>query len=149
MESGELQRFGVSKFWLCIFALEIWIKRRRKIRLRFARVVAEIRAELLPNTSVEGCDCTDLLDTTWLMLSNSLKTRQALYVWRNIEAHSPNHCCRAKTVSITYCECVFVAVGFQHTMRLRCTVICGLSGPTVIFHIILQTAWFAVRRYWA
>ena len=33
-------------------------------------------------------------------------TRQAMYVQRNIEARSRNHCCRWKAVSITYSECV-------------------------------------------
>jgi hypothetical protein len=36
-------------------------------------------------------------------------TRQAVYVQRNIWARSCNHCCSGKAVSITYCECVFVA----------------------------------------
>jgi len=31
-----------------------------------AKVMAEIRAEFLPSTSAEGCDCTDLLDNTSL-----------------------------------------------------------------------------------
>jgi len=28
----------------------------------------------------------------------------------NIEAHSRNHCCRGKIISIKYSECVFVAL---------------------------------------
>jgi hypothetical protein len=37
---------------------------------------------------------------------------------------------------VTYSECVFVAIGFQHTMLVRQIVICGLSGCTLILHIV-------------
>jgi hypothetical protein len=35
-------------------------------------------------------------------------------------------------MSITYCECVFVALGIQHAMRLR-HVICGLCSALHYF----------------
>jgi hypothetical protein len=38
---------------------------------------------------------------------------------RNIEAHSCNRCCRAKAISITYSECVSVALVIQHAKRMR------------------------------
>jgi hypothetical protein len=40
-----------------------------------------------------------------------------------------------KKISITYSECVSVALVIQHKQRLRRIVVCGLSGPTIIFHI--------------
>jgi hypothetical protein len=41
-----------------------------------------------------------------------------------------------KAISITYTECVFVALGIQHEMGMSHIVICGLTGFTVFVHII-------------
>jgi hypothetical protein len=41
-----------------------------------------------------------------------------------------------KPVTITYYECVFVALGIQQTMHMRHAVICGLSDSIIFFHII-------------
>ena len=54
-----------------------------------------------------------------------------LYVYRNFEARSCNHCYSGKAIIITYCECVFVALVMQRAMRMRPIVIFGLSGCTI------------------
>jgi hypothetical protein len=63
-------------------------------------------------------------------------TRQAMYVQRNSDVRSRNHCCRGKAISITYSECVSVALVIKHAERMRYIVICGLSDSTVFFHIV-------------
>jgi hypothetical protein len=60
-----------------------------------------------------------------------------MYVQRNDEAQSSNHCCKGKVINITYSytEYVFVALVIQHAIRMRCIVISELSGCTIFFHI--------------
>jgi len=57
-------------------------------------------------------------------------------VLRNIEGRSCNNSCSGKPVSITYSECVSVALGVRHAMRMRHIVICGSSGSTMILRIV-------------
>ena len=47
----------------------------------------------------------------------------------NSDARSLNHCCRGKTLSVTYSECVSVALVIEHAMCMRRIVICGLTVP--------------------
>ena len=54
-------------------------------------------------------------------------------VYRNVEARSCNHRCIGKSISGTYSEGAFVALGIQHAMRMRRIVICSLPGSTVFF----------------
>jgi hypothetical protein len=61
-----------------------------------------------------------------------------MYVYDNIEAFSCNHCCSGKVVIITYCECVFAALGIQHAIRNA--PYCHLWHARLynIFHIIFK-----------
>jgi hypothetical protein len=43
---------------------------------------------------------------------------------------SCKHCCHAKTKSITYSECVFVALSIEHEMHVRHIAICSLLGKS-------------------
>jgi len=62
---------------------------------------------------------------------------------RNIKTRSRNNFCRRKNISITYSECVFVALGIQRAMRMRHIVICGPSGCAIFFHIVSSKARFS------
>ena len=41
-----------------------------------------------------------------------------MYVKSSIEARSCNRCCRGQAVSITYSDCVSIALGIQLAMRM-------------------------------
>ena len=64
--------------------------------------------------------------------------RQAVYVYRDVEMRSCNRCCSGTAISVTGSECVFVALGIQHAMRMRHIVLSDLPRSTQFFHIISQ-----------
>jgi len=45
-----------------------------------------------------------------------------------------------KAIRITYSECVSIALGTQHAIRMRHTVVCAPPRSTIFLHIISQTA---------
>ena len=54
----------------------------------------------------------------------------------DIQGRSRNRCFRGKAVSITYSECVSVALVAPNAMRMRHIVICDLPSCTLFFHVI-------------
>jgi len=47
---------------------------------------------------------------------------------------------------VTYCECVFIALGIWHAKYMRHVVICGLSGATIVFFFTLSYKWYDFRK---
>ena len=60
-------------------------------------------------------------------------TRHALYVERDIEALSHNHCCRAKATRITYSECLFITVVIQHAKLMLRVILSSVDCLAVPF----------------
>jgi len=56
-----------------------------------------------------------------------IQTRQAMYVQRNSVTSLCDHCSRGKAISITYSECVFVALTSQHARRMRHTILSSVA----------------------
>jgi hypothetical protein len=50
------------------------------------------------------------------------------------------------SLSITYPECVSVALGIQHAMRMHHLFICGLSGYSIFSHIMSYAARFLKKK---
>ena len=65
---------------------------------------------------------------------------------RNSKAPLCNHSCRKKAVSITYCECVLVALVTVHAMRVHHIVTSDCAELQSFFHIISQTALFSKKK---
>jgi hypothetical protein len=63
-------------------------------------------------------------------------TRQAMYVCRNIEACFCNHCYSVKAVSITYPECVFLAVCIQNAKRMHRIKLIISLWPVRLYNIL-------------
>ena len=59
-----------------------------------------------------------------------------MHVKRYIEAHSCNHYCSGKAMSITQPVFAFVALGIQHAMGMRRIIICGLPRSKNFSHVI-------------
>jgi len=62
-----------------------------------------------------------------------------MYVQRNAETRSCNRCCKKKAISITYSECVSVALGIQRVLRVHHIIVCGLPDCTFPHYRISAT----------
>ena len=94
--------------------------------------------------SPDGCTSTQAWkvskggDEKYSTLASRI-TWPAIYVQRNIEGHWRKHCSRGKEISITYSECVFIALLIRHSKRMRVSY-CHVWPLRLysIFNIILR-----------
>jgi hypothetical protein len=114
---------SLFRVWGRAFILEL--NQHRDVHLLYRSLILDILPVSVQRTVVNAFKGTI-----------NLQERQCTYK-RNIEGRSRDHCCRGKAVSITYSECVSVALFIQHAKRMRRIILsCDLSGCTIFFHII-------------
>ena len=63
----------------------------------------------------------------------------------NIEPLSRNHCCRGKARIITDSECVYAALGIQHTKCTRSILLSSLACLAVLYFSTLSHKWHYFR----
>jgi len=56
----------------------------------------------------------------------------------NVEARSCNHSCSGNAISNTYSECVFVALGIEHAMRMRRVILSSVVCPAIPYFSTLS-----------
>jgi hypothetical protein len=67
-----------------------------------------------------------------------MATKNDMLHKRNIEVCSHNHCCHGKAVTITYSECVSVALVIQHAKRMRRIILSSVACPAVPYFSTLS-----------
>jgi hypothetical protein len=68
-----------------------------------------------------------------------------MYVGRHTEARSCNHSCSRRAISITYSECVFVALGIQHAMRICRIVMWPIRLHNIFLHCLINGTIFEYK----
>jgi hypothetical protein len=59
-------------------------------------------------------------------------------VYHKIRARSRNHCCLRKAISITYCECVSLALVIQYAKRMRRIILSSVGCLAVPYFSTLS-----------
>jgi len=75
-----------------------------------------------------------------------IMTRQAVYVWRQIEAPSGGHFCCGRAMIVTQSECVSVALLIQHTKGMRRIIWSSVACLAVPFFSTLSQKGYDFRK---
>jgi hypothetical protein len=60
-----------------------------------------------------------------------------VYVQRNTETPSCNHCCSGKVINITLSECVSVVLVIQHAKRVRLIILSSVASLALPYFFTL------------
>jgi len=70
-----------------------------------------------------------------------------MHVLHNIKARLCKHCSREQEISITYSECVSVALVILHAKGMHCITLSSVaSASTILFHVISQMEQFSGKK---
>jgi len=68
-----------------------------------------------------------------------------MYVYRNIEDRSCNHCRIGKTISVTYAACVFAALRTEHAKYMRRIMLSSVACPDLKYLSTLSYKRFELK----
>jgi len=64
-----------------------------------------------------------------------------MYVQCNTEVRPCNHSCSGKAISITYSECVFIALVIQHAKHMHCILLSTVVCQAVPYFFTISYKW--------